>query len=184
MTDHNKALSPGFFAKLFSREDLNGGGTCPTYMVRRTLLRLPFGMAVYLHHYLTDDWSRDLHDHPKRFWSIGLWGGYIEEYLEGWPSDNHYFWNYVKFREFHAPWIRTFPATHIHRLRMPVKYKTRLVLKGAELKVIPEPEVQQCWTLCIVGPTVREWGWYHNSVWIKAEHYWSDKVMVARVKIC
>ena len=79
---------------------------CPTYLYRWTLFRLPFtSIAVYLHHFVGDDWSRDMHDHPKRFISIGLRGSYIEETPNG-------------ERIYTAPWMRTFPAAHVHRIRM------------------------------------------------------------------
>jgi hypothetical protein len=64
--------------RLFAREEMDGDGRCPTYLVRWTLLKLPGKRGVYLHHFVGDDWSLDLHDHPKRFISIGLKGRYIE----------------------------------------------------------------------------------------------------------
>lgn len=67
-----------FLERLFRMEEMSGGGMCPVYLRRWTLLKLG-DYAVMLHRFLGDDWSRDLHDHPKRFISIGLWGGYIEE---------------------------------------------------------------------------------------------------------
>ena len=49
------------------------------YLYRWTLAVLGRGRRCYLHRYLGSDWARDLHDHPKVFWSIGLWGGYVEQ---------------------------------------------------------------------------------------------------------
>lgn len=123
--------------RFFKLEEINGSGNCPTYLYRWTLLRTPW-FAVYLHHFVADDWSRDMHDHPKKFWSIGLWGSYIEETPE-----------YRKF--FHAPWIRSFPATHIHRLRL---------FPG-----------RTCWTLVVVGKVVRKWGFWHLGKWIGWREY-------------
>ena len=70
--------------RLFKREEINGNGRCSTYLYRwlfqprrpRALWR---GFGIYLHKFVGDDWSRDLHDHPKRFVSIGLNGAYREE---------------------------------------------------------------------------------------------------------
>lgn len=59
--------------RLFRREDINGGERCPTYLHRWTLFQprrprwLWRGFGIYLHKFVGDDWSRDLHDHPKRF---------------------------------------------------------------------------------------------------------------------
>ncbi len=125
--------------RLFRTEEISGAGRCPTYLYRWALAKL-FGCGVYLHHFVGDDWSRDLHDHPKRFLSIGLAGGYIEETPKG-------------VREFKAPWIRTFPASHIHRVSL-----------GKNL---------DCWTLVFVFRASRPWGFINAGRWI----HWREYVM-------
>lgn len=132
------------FAALFARvaaffpmEEINGGHRCPTYLYRWTLLKVG-QRGVYLHHFVADDWSRDLHDHPKRFVSIGLRGAYTEETPHG-------------SRRYRAPWVRTFPATHIHRIRL-------------------EPG-EQCWTVVIVLGASRPWGFWHAGEWIHWREY-------------
>lgn len=125
-----------FPEKFFPREEINGRNLCPTYLYRWTLLRLG-EYAVYLHHFVAEDWSKDKHDHPKRFISIGLKGSYCEETPEG-------------EKWFHAPWLRSFPASHIHRLR----------LDGGS-----------CWTLVIVLRTVREWGFWPAHGWMRWKEY-------------
>ena len=115
---------------------MTGDGLCPLYMRRWTLLR--WGeRAVYLHHFVGDDWSLDLHDHPKPFLSIGLNGMYVEETALG-------------LKPWFAPWWRTFPAEHAHRIRL--------------INRMPGEKVP-CWTLAIVGRKEREWGWWHKGVW-------------------
>lgn len=123
--------------RLFRLEEINGGDRCPTYMYRWTLFRLGKWMSVYLHHFVNDDWSRDLHDHPKRFISIGLRGKYIEETPNG-------------ERLYSAPWVRSFPANHVHRIR----------LCGSD-----------CWTIAIVLKASREWGFITSSGWIPWQQY-------------
>jgi hypothetical protein len=118
---------------VFRKEEINGE-RCPTYLYRWRLLSLGFA-KVYLHNFVGNDWTKDLHDHPKRFISIGLRGSYIEETPGG-------------EREYIAPWVRTFPATHRHRLR-----------------------AAHCWTLAIVGPVVRDWGFWHQGEWVEWEQY-------------
>ncbi len=122
--------------RFFRREEINGNNTCPTYLYRWTLARLA-SCGVYLHHFVGDDWSKDLHDHPKRFISIGLWGGYIEETPAG-------------DRVFKAPWIRSFPAEHIHRLRLVGR---------------------SCWTLVVVLRAVRAWGFWHAGQFVPWKQY-------------
>jgi len=138
------------FNRLFGRaEEINGRERCPTYLYRWTLAARRGLFGVYLHHFVGDDWSRDLHDHPKRFISIGLWGWYIEET----PTSR---------RKYRAPWIRTFPAEHIHRLMVPSK---------------------NTWTLVIVLKPVREWGFWHEGRFIGWREYVEGKT-ADKMKAC
>jgi hypothetical protein len=136
--------------RLFTLEEINGADRCPTYLYRWTLFqpkrpkRFWRGFGIYLHHFVGDDWSRDLHDHPKRFISIGLKGAYRETVGAG--SDLQGYETIYR-----APWIRTFPATHIHRLSL---------ING-----------RPCWTLVIVCRAVRDWGFWHDGVWIHWKTY-------------
>jgi hypothetical protein len=131
-------------------EQINGHERCETYLWRWTVAKWR-GRGIYLHHFVGDDWSRDLHDHPKRFISIGLWGWYIEETPTGALA-------------YHAPWIRTFPATHIHRLSVPSK---------------------NCWTLVIVLKPVREWGFWHLNRFIPWKRYVEGEDGIAdKMKAC
>ena len=123
--------------RVLKKESISGDGMCPTYLWRWTLLRWK-DRAVYLHHFVGDDWTRDLHDHPKRFISLGLWGRYVEETPNG-------------ERIWRAPWIRSFPATHRHRLRLIDRHP--------------------CWTLVIVLKNQRAWGFWHNGEWIPWRSY-------------
>ena len=141
-----------FLNRLFRLEEINGHNRCPTYLYRWTLFqpRRPRGLwrgfGIYLHKFVGDDWSRDLHDHPKRVVSIGLKGAYVEERMR---ADS--FSISTTFRTFRAPWIRTFPAEHIHRLSL---------IDG-----------RPCWTLVVVLWHVREWGFWHDERWIHWRSY-------------
>jgi hypothetical protein len=153
----------GWLTRLFKLEEINGHGRCPTYLYRWTLFQPKWGkgFGVYVHKFVDDDWSFDLHDHPKRFISIGLKGAYIEETPRTPPA-----WN--KFQDelrvtlftnrqlFTAPWVRSFPAHHIHRLAL-----VRMALG----KKLP------CWTLVIVLTHVREWGFWHAGSFIPWRTY-------------
>lgn len=128
-----------FLDKIFKLEEIKGHNICPTYLYRWTLLKLGKLCAVYLHHFVGDDWARDLHDHPKRFISIGLRGGYIEQNKDGETI-------------YRAPWIRSFPAEHAHRLRM--------ITPGSE-----------CWTLVIVLRPTRGWGFWKDGQFVPWRKY-------------
>ena len=121
----------------FKREEINGANRCPTYLYRWTLLKTRWGSA-YLHRFVGEDWSRDMHDHPKRFVSIGLWGGYSEETPQG-------------SRTWRAAWVRTFPAEHIHRISLA--------------------RWRECWTLVVVFAASRQWGFWHDGLWIHWKEY-------------
>lgn len=139
------------FRKLFKVEEINGAGRCPTYLYRWILLQTRWFNA-YLHHFVGDDWSLDLHDHPKRFISIGLWGGYMEAR----PSQ-------TESTRFRAPWVRTFPADHVHRLWLG--------------------PFGSCWTLVITLKTVRPWGFYHLGQFVPWRQY-VDSTAADQMKSC
>lgn len=129
--------------KLFRYETMSGNGVCPVYLERWTLLNL-FNCAIYLHHFLGDDWALDPHDHPRRFISIGLWGWYYEDVFQpdGTPKQT------LRFR---APWCRSFPAEHLHRVRAA--------------------EHGNVWTLVFVFPKSRAWGFVRHGVWVPFRNY-------------
>jgi hypothetical protein len=122
-----------FFGKA---EEINGANRCPTYLYRWVLASVG-ETKVYLHKFVGSDWSRDLHDHPKRFVSIGIWGAYMEET----PTAK---------KKYNAPWIRTFPAEHKHRLTTP--WGT-------------------CWTIVIVGKPKRMWGFWPGGRFVPWRDY-------------
>jgi hypothetical protein len=169
-----------FWSRLFGTpEEINGANRCPTYLYRwivygrrkrDSLLARILGQPlfkVYLHHFVADDWSLDLHDHPKRFISIGLKGGYIELTPGYMPEDRLCDRQTV----YSAPWIRTFPARHIHRLQMFRKH--------------PDGEVADCWTLVIVLRSAREWGFWHLGKFIHWREYVKPGATIAdEMKAC
>lgn len=152
-----------FLGWLFKHEEINGGDRCPTYLHRWTLFqprrprRLWRGFGIYLHKFVGDDWSRDLHDHPKRFISIGLRGRYFEwtpaAANPGMTCFDSRTREFLTVREYRAPWLRTFPAEHMHRLTLA-------------------DDRRPCWTLVIVLWHVREWGFRTGGMWV----HWRDYV--------
>ena len=144
-------------SRLFKREEINGHERCPAYMYRWTLFQprtprwLWRGFGIYVHKFVGDDWTRDMHDHPKRFISIGLVGRYIEVTPRGTVPATDPDPVFLKRELFAAPWIRSFPATHIHRLELV--------------------DGRPCWTLVIVLRTVREWGFWPRGRWMPWRQY-------------
>lgn len=126
----------------FKREEINGNHRCPTYLHRWILFHTPW-FAVYVHRFIGQDWSYDLHDHPKRFLSLGLHGWYFEESR---ARDGR-----IRSKAWYAPWFRSFPAHHAHRI------------------VVLPPE--ECWTICITLWSVRDWGFWSQEGWILWKDY-------------
>lgn len=144
--------------RIFRLEEINGGQRCPTYLYRWTILKAK-NWGVYLHHFVGDDWSLDLHDHPKRFISVGLWGSYVEltPFL---PADSEWAKLGPVRTMFRAPWIRSFPAEHIHRI-----------------------EARNCWTLVVTLKAVRPWGFWHFGKFIPWRQYVNSETATER-KAC
>lgn len=122
---------------------MSGNGQCPVYLERWTLAKL-FGFAAYLHHFLGDDWALDPHDHPRRFVSVGLWGWYWEDVFDAGGV-------LQSTRRYRAPWCRTFPAEHLHRVRAK--------------------ECGNTWTLVIVLRHSRGWGFIQGGKWVPFRDY-------------
>lgn len=146
---------PGFVAWLLARlpkyEIRSRDGT-ELYLTRRWI----FGhktskWALMLHQMHTPDPDACHHDHPWRFWTLILKGGYVEEITDrdgtlhdmvNWPGA-------LRFR----------PALHAHRIRM--------LLDG------------ECWTLVLRGPYERSWGFHTEDGWIWWETFIAGRLSKA-----
>ena len=133
--------------RLFGRPEVISGHINPWPYLYRWILFNSKQFKIYLHQFVGDDY-KDMHDHPKRFISIGIKGWYIEETPAG-------------RKIYHAPWIRSFPANHIHRLLVPSK---------------------SCWTIVIVFKKTREWGFWHLGKFIPWYEYVHDEKYNQRAK--
>lgn len=147
--------------QLFEREEIGG------HLRRWVLIRdARSGRGLYLHHFYASDANRFMHDHPKAFWTVGLWGSYIEERPVTWVTRYRAagtagadlagcVWEPAGWRRqythYHAPWVRGFPAGHPHRVLLTCDGRGR---------------ERGCWTLCLVGRTQRDWGFWTDAGWV------------------
>lgn len=69
---------------------------------------------------------------------------------------------------FTAPWLRSFPAEHIHRLRMVRRM---------------DGSLEDCWTLVIVLRGTREWGFWHLGRFIHWRSY-ADSHIADKMAAC
>lgn len=115
-------------------------------LIRRWYLkrRKEQGLNIYLHHMLAGDPDRDLHDHRSWNISIVLKGRYIEHCEDG----------SLKVRTTGQVIFRR--ATALHRIELPV-----------DNTGFPIP----CWTIFILGPWYRNWGFMTTHGWVPHETY-------------
>ncbi len=108
------------------------------YLLRWYLLPPLSFLRVYLHKFVDDDEVEALHDHPRDSLSVILWGSY-DEIVRCPHRDVETRWRWrwlsVIFRR----------ATHAHRIELIDK--------------------KPVWTLFIMGPKKREWGFWCPQGW-------------------
>lgn len=139
--------------------DLSGHGEL--LMTRTELLRTPWGV-LHVHVFHASDAARDLHDHPWRFISLILWGGYTEvrpvRNIRVMVLDPKYA---DQFRPSRAEvqeqvWIQ--PGT---LRRLPARWAHRVVIA----------EGAKAFTLIWTFPHERSWGFYTESGWMHNRRY-------------
>ncbi len=103
------------------------------------------GFNVYLHHFLSSDEDRALHDHPWWNISILLSGSYLEHI-----ANNINDWVNHKSRKEIVK--KRYPLIPIYRNEKSI-HKIELINN------------KPIWTLFITGPVIREWGFYCPTFW-------------------
>lgn len=102
------------------------------YLLRWKLIPHNRWCNVFLHKFLRDDHDEAFHCHPWWFFSVVLWGSYLEHMDTG-----------IKLRRIGSLAFRR--ATHRHQVKLPIQ---------------PDGTQKPCWTFIITGPKAREWGFY------------------------
>lgn len=125
------------------------GGAGDPYLRRWWLLPLNRWCNVYLHHFLRDDDDRALHDHPWANLSILLRGGYYE--ITRGPDGT-----------LERRWRR--PGRPVVRLRAAAPHRIELRRDAAGAPV-------PCWSLFVIGPKVRSWGFHCPRGWVHWRQY-------------
>lgn len=133
---------------------------------------------IYLHNIVQSDDSRALHDHPWRFTSLILKGGYWEYGdTRQVPERNRIPWNWKLAEHFAAErdtdlkpnkFLSSFTPGQSFRwfgpgsiVRNRAGWRHRLVI----------PEGGNAWTLVRTSGKVREWGFYPNDKFCHHTHY-------------
>lgn len=133
--------------KFFEKTVVDGESDLGPLLVRYILIRNSKYWGVFLHKLCRSDHDRALHDHPWPFVSIVLWPGYKE-----------------------IRYVRTIENTGMHEaiceeevqthhpgsiLYRPAKWRHRVIINSWN----------PCWTLVLVGPRARRWGFWPNGEW-------------------
>lgn len=71
-----------------------------TYLTRWRVIQTPW-FGVYVHRIREPDTDRHLHDHPWSFFSLVLWGGYVEEMITRTVKRGFLSWAFRKASAFH-----------------------------------------------------------------------------------
>lgn len=124
--------------------DMLIGGAERPYMRRWWLLPRNPVFNIYLHHFLRDDDDRALHDHPWPSLSFLLEGGVYETWAPD-PSRAAE-WAHQQQRYLAPGAIVWRGPRFAHRLTLPYE----------GCSITPRPAI----TLFVVGPRVREWGFW------------------------
>ncbi len=153
-------------------------GTQDNPMLERwRLLSTPWG-GVYVHFIYREDLDRDPHDHPWTFWSMVLRGGYTEEvYTRPGEVGKREAYQVTSTASAGAPdpalsvgsrmTIRIRPSSI--KIKEQRRFRLhRFPLHHAHRITHTEPMTT---TLVLVGPKVREWGFYVGAEWVRWQDY-------------
>lgn len=121
------------------------------YMDRWYILYFPNLFSVRIHHIVRPDLDRWPHDHPWRFISIILRGGYEEEVCT--PEN---------FQAVQTPGLGRIWMPHRIRKIRRFNHKTNTDLH----RITHFARRSGAWTLVITGPERREWGFMTADGWV------------------
>ena len=124
---------------LFQKKVIKNLDQTQEYLVRYSL-RLPFGWSVKVHQILLSDGDRCRHSHPWIMIRVILKGGYTEEVGPGKFVELKPWRPWYPFRMYYAGW------NFQHRIH----------------KLTNGPN----WSLVLMGPKKREWGFFVKGGWM------------------
>jgi hypothetical protein len=137
----------------------------------------PAPVKVMLHHFLPNADDRDVHDHPRPFWTLVLRGWYDDMCAcPGCDGSGRVLARFADLRWFASCWgavpvyevcSRCRGEGVLIRERMrPGMLRLRPANHAHRTKVGPSG----CWTLVVMGPLRRRWGFWRDGLW----WFWKD----------
>ena len=130
--------------------DKNGNMKPELYLRRYMVFFSRFG-CIYIHRFFKSD-DETHHDHPWNFFTYVVEGGYKEELLKSTNYDKFNVWpaHFETSQTERKPGSIAYrQAKDIHRVILPRSYS-------------PEEEQLTPLTICLIGPRIREWGFWKN----------------------
>ena len=126
----------------------SGSADDQPYLTRIFLLPSIFGYQLVLHIFHRGDVDPEMHDHPWDFWSFPL-----TSYLEEVPN----------------PKLPARRVEVVKRFRLhyrPAEYKHRVISVAGDYPLLEEgiPDDSKIYTICLLKPKRREWGFWRQSV--------------------
>lgn len=124
------------------------------YLERNWIIKIPGVFQLAVHRFWKSDDDGGLHDHPWLFWgSKILKGGYWEHIPD--PLD---------------------PLKTVKVWRdstQPMRWNGAKALHRVEL----DPDTPEVWTLFVMGPKIREWGFvpFGTTKWVQWQEYLQSK---------
>lgn len=141
--------SQGKAFAFFRKFDINDSDGA-LYLRRWRVIETPW-FRIFVHKILTQDKDPDPHDHPWNFFSLVLWGGYVERV-----------WLFP-----HIIQVREDNITSVIRSRKPFRgHRMPMDMAHKILSVRPNT-----YTLVVAGPRVQEWGFYTGAGWVYFKEY-------------
>lgn len=147
------------------KREVIGAPACP--LVHRWTLHSG-RLKLFVHHFLPNTTDPDVHDHPRAFWTFVLRGSYDDlvrcECGDGWGKPRptgfggttrsaceHCGGTATVLNEVMYPWkLRRRTAEHAHRTRT---------------------HDEGCWTVVLMGPLRRPWGFWREGRWWPFKEY-------------
>lgn len=135
-----------------------GKGSTTVYLQRYIAFKSKLFGCVYIHRFLRSD-ADDPHDHPWNFFTYVISGGYTEHYYDK---------SKAQYNE-HGSITDYWTAKIIRRTPGSLRYRRALDIHKVQVdeeidyqvgEYAPEKLARAPLTICIMGPRVREWGFW------------------------
>lgn len=145
--------------KILTLNEKLGKPECP-YLIR-WMLKLPFGYTLRLHHWLSSDDKRAMHNHPWNFWTFVLCGSY-EDWTEGelCAACNGVGKRYTRPVEYVDFVVCQACEGRGFAIKRELMQQGSFSFRPADHKHTVNVLPGGCWTILLMGPKKQPWGFF------------------------